>query len=118
MNKLFLISIVFLISIACQSPLTPPTAVLFKINTFDMANNQMEVTFSITNPTETLWKGGEWSLHWNQISGALQPESLPNNIQYTLVNGQQYLILDFGRGHDLKPGETKTFDVLDRKSVV
>jgi hexosaminidase len=114
MNKLFLISIVFLISIACQSPLTPPTAVLFKINTFDMANNQMEVTFSITNPTETLWKGGEWSLHWNQISGALQPESLPNNIQYTLVNGQQYLILDFGRGHDLKPGETKTFDVLFR----
>ena len=80
----------------CQSTNRIATPIVFTINAFDVPNNQMEVTFSITNTTDTFWEGGNWSLHWNSIFGETIPESLPEGMEYNYVDGQQYLILTFG----------------------
>ena len=98
----------------CQSINTENTSVTFTIDSFDVANNQMEVTFSITNPTESTWDGGNWSLHWNSIFGETIPESLPEGMEYTYVGGQQYLILVFGEQYSLKPNEKLIFSAKQK----
>ena len=98
----------------CQSINTENTSVTFTIDSFDVANNQMEVTFSITNPTESTWDGGNWSLHWNSIFGETIPESLPEGMEYTYVDGQQYLILAFGEQYSLKPNEKLIFSAKQK----
>ena len=98
----------------CQSINTENTSVTFTIDSFDVANNQMEVTFSITNPTESTWDGGNWSLHWNSIFGETIPESLPEGMEYTYVDGQQYLILVFGEQYSLKPNEKLIFSAKQK----
>jgi len=98
----------------CQSINTENTSVTFTIDSFDVAKNQMEVTFSITNPTDSKWEGGNWSLHWNSIFGETIPESLPEGMEYTYVDGQQYLILAFGEQYSLKPNEKLIFSAKQK----
>ena len=74
----------------------------------------MEVTFSITNSSNTPWDGGTWSLHWNSIFGEIIIETLPEGIEYTYVDGQQYLILAFGEQYSLKPNENLRFSVKQK----
>ena len=57
---------------------------------------------------------GKWSLHWNSIFGETVPESLPEGMKYTYVNGQQYLILAFGEQYSLKPNENLSFSFTQR----
>ena len=83
MNNVYLFLITISVLTQCQSPTKQITPVQFTINSFDVANNNMDVTFSITNPTENTWEGGAWSLHWNSIFGELITESLPEGIEYT-----------------------------------
>ncbi|MGA1151070.1 MAG: hypothetical protein ACO3UL_08290, partial [Flavobacteriaceae bacterium] len=63
---------------------TQPTAVdppvKFTVNAFDVPNGVMEVSFAIKNPSQETWEGGQWTLHWNQFSGKIQPESLPEGM--------------------------------------
>lgn len=105
--------IVFFLLIQCHSPKKEITPVLFNINHFDVPNNQMEVTFSITNPTQEIWEGGEWSLHWNQFSGNIQPESLPEGMNLEPTKNNQYWILSFDSPHTLTPGATLEFSVIE-----
>ena len=98
----------------CQSPNSETIPVIFTIDTFDVPNNQMEVTFSITNSSNTPWDGGTWSLHWNSIFGEIIIETLPEGIEYTYVDGQQYLILAFGEQYSLKPNENLRFSVKQK----
>jgi len=111
MKQIFLAFLALWLCVECQSPKINKTPILFTVNSFDVPNNKMDVTFSITNPTNKIWEGGQWSLHWNQIYGSVITESLPKEITYTSVNGQQYLIFDFGESHSLKPGEELHFSV-------
>ena len=114
MKKILFICFVFVLFIQCQIPKNKTTPIVFTINQFDVHNNQMEVSFSITNPTEHIWKGGAWSLHWNSIFGETIPESLPQGMKYTYVSGQQYLILEFGEQYSLKPNENLSFTVKQK----
>ena len=109
-NVLSTILILFLF-LSCQSPNTDRIPVEFQIQTFDVANSRMEVVFSITNPTQTVWEGGAWSLHWNSIYGVVDSESLPQGIQFTYVDGQYYQYLEFGADFSLPPDETLTLPV-------
>ncbi|MFQ3341273.1 MAG: hexosaminidase [Flavobacteriaceae bacterium] len=114
MKKNLLVISVLCLLIQCKSPEINNTTVFYTINSFDVPNNKMEVSYSISNPTETIWKGGEWSLHWNTIFGEIIPESLPEGINYTYVGGQQYLILKFGSSYTLKPGENLSFTATQK----
>ena len=95
-----------------QKQKDPP--VVFEVNTLDVPNNKMEVTFSITNPTDEIWQGGHWTLHWNQFSGSILPESLPDGIQLLPTKNNQYWQLQFGSSYNLKPGATFSFSVIQR----
>lgn len=114
MKKVLLAYFSLVLLLQCQDPKKESTPIVFTINQFDVPNNQMEVTFSITNPTNSSWEGGAWSLHWNSIFGETRPESLPKGIEYTYVNGQQYLIFKFGEDYNLNPGENLSFTVTQK----
>ncbi len=117
MRNFLLLLLICCLLTQCQSINTENTSVTFTIDSFDVANNQMEVTFSITNPTESTWDGGNWSLHWNSIFGETIPESLPEGMEYTYVDGQQYLILVFGEQYSLKPNEKLIFSAKQKEII-
>ena len=109
-HHLFFLSL-FVIT-ACQKPKENTSQLQFTIDAFDVAQDQMEVTFEVTNPSEDVWQGGEWTLHWNQFSGVLQQESLPEGIHIVPTKNSQYWQLHFGSSYSLNPGETLKFSAL------
>ena len=114
MKNYLLVILVTCLLTQCQSLNSETIPVIFTIDTFDVPNNQMEVTFSITNTSNTTWEGGTWSLHWNSIFGEIITETLPEEIEYTYVDGQQYLILAFGEQYNLKPNDKLIFSVKQK----
>ena len=71
----------FIFLIQCEvSNVEKKLDVTYTINAFDLDKNQMEVSFELTNSSDSIWNGGDWTLHWNQFSGSLQQESLPEGI--------------------------------------
>jgi len=100
----------------CTAPKTEREGVYFDltIQKFDWENNQMEVSYKITNATKTNFKGGQWALHWNQMVGTPVAASLPEGISFEWVNGQQYLIFRFDDQWPLKAGETLSFEGLQK----
>jgi hexosaminidase len=113
MKKIVFSCFVFFFLIQCQTPKREMTPIVFTINHFDLANHKMEVTFSITNPTQNIWEGEQWSLHWNQFSGSIQPESLPKGMELESTKNSQYWILKFGSSYSLNPGESFKFTVIE-----
>ncbi|MFL2594894.1 MAG: family 20 glycosylhydrolase [Flavobacteriaceae bacterium] len=104
-----LISIFFL---SC-SPIDKSIAVLdYTIEKVDLKNNSMDVVFTITNSTSIDFKEKEWSLHWNQILGEPQVESIPEGIDFERVNGNSYFILKFGNPWPLAAGESISFRIV------
>ena len=77
--KYLLVIAIFLVQ--CKTPYENESKIIFKINEFDLENDQMEVSFEIFNNSKNTWKGGEWSLHWNQFSGSLLQSSLPEDVK-------------------------------------
>ena len=112
MNKVLFCSLTFLLLLQCSNPPEKIKPLTFSINTFDVPNNQMEITIEITNTSEEVWEGGQWSLHWNQFSGAIQAESLPEDIRILPTKNRQYWQLEFGPSHTLKPGASLRFSIL------
>jgi hypothetical protein len=105
MKKILLYCFTFLLLLQCQSPIEETNPLVFKVNTFDVPNNQMEVHFSIQNQTQEVWEGGAWSLHWNQFFGSIKPESLPEGMSIKQTQNSQYWVLNFGEEYSLNPGE-------------
>ena len=91
---LIFISWIFL---CCTSDTSPEIKLDYTINSIDIVNNQMEVTFTITNSTKVDFNEQNWSLHWNQILGIPIQDSLPDGIDFEWVNGNSYFIFYFGR---------------------
>ncbi len=112
MKKVLLYCFTFLLLLQCQSPIEETNPLVFKVNTFDVPNNQMEVLFSIQNQTQEVWEGGAWSLHWNQFFGSIKPESLPEGMSIKPTQNSQYWVLNFGEEYSLNPGEQLEFSVL------
>jgi hexosaminidase len=84
----------------------------YTIKAFDVEKGQMHVRFNIDNQTTTDFKASQWSLHWNQIIGTVIPESLPEGIVFSWINGNSYFKLDFSNDWTLKAGEQLHFDVV------
>jgi len=84
----------------------------YTINKFDIEKGQMHVRINIDNQTTTDFEPSRWSLHWNQIIGIVKPESLPAGIDFTWVNGNSYLKLNFEEDWALKAGEQLHFDLI------
>lgn len=112
-NTIFSCIVLFFLLIQCQAPKKVTTPVVFTINQFDVPNNQMKVTFSITNPTQEVWEGGQWALHWNQFSGSILAESLSDGMNLAPTKNNQYWILSFESPHTLNPGATLEFSVTE-----
>ena len=112
MKKVLLYCFTFLLLLQCQSPIEETNPLVFKVNTFDVPNNQMEVLFNIQNQTQEVWEGGAWSLHWNQFFGSIKPESLPEGMSIKPTQNSQYWVLNFGEEYSLNPGEQLEFSVL------
>ena len=91
MKKVIVSSFVILLLIQCKAPNNNSTPIEFIINQFDVPNNRMEIKFRITNPTQEVWEGGQWSLHWNQFIGSIKPETLPKGIDLEPTKNNQYL---------------------------
>jgi len=111
MKKALLFTLSLFILLGCQSSLKETPPLVFQIKTFDVPNNQMQVQFSLYNPTEEVWEGGQWSLHWNQFSGSIKPESLPSGMSVQPTKNSQYWMLNFGADYSLKPGERMKFSL-------
>ena len=108
-HSLFFILLLGFISIECSSPKTSSQKIHFDftIKAFDFEKDQMEIEYLLTNNSNKNLKGGQWSLHWNQILGTPIEESLPEGISSEWVNGQQYLILKFDENWNFDVNVTK-----------
>ncbi len=85
---------------------------IYTINAFDVEKSKMHVSITIDNQTLTDFKPSQWSLHWNQIIGKVIPETLPEGIDFTWINGNSYFKLNFGDNWALKAGEKLHFNVV------
>jgi hexosaminidase len=85
---------------------------IYTINAFDVEKSKMHVSITIDNQTSTDFKPSQWSLHWNQIIGKVVPETLPEGIDFTWINGNSYFKLNFGDNWALKAGEKLHFNVV------
>ena len=82
------------------------------LNAFDVEKSKMHVSITIDNQTLTDFKPSQWSLHWNQIIGKVIPETLPEGIDFTWINGNSYFKLNFGDNWALKAGEKLHFNAV------
>ncbi len=57
---------------------------------------------------------GQWTLHWNQFSGSVLQESLPEGIQILPTKNSQYWQLEFGPNYTLEPGEKLSFKAVQK----
>ena len=112
-KKLFSI-LIYILIIQCQVPKEKNIDIKFTIDVFDVAKNQMEVTFELTNSSDEIWKGGDWSLHWNQFSGSLQQSTLPEGIEIIPTKNSQYWQLNFDSSFTLKPGSSLKFSGIQK----
>ena len=108
-----LLTVIFLIQCEGQNADNNPE-IKYIINAFDVEKNQMEVSFELTNSSDTVWNGGDWTLHWNQFSGSLQQESLPEGIDIIATKNSQYWQLKFGSPFSLKPGDKLEFSGIQK----
>ena len=100
--------------IQCQTPYENESKIIFKINEFDFDNNQMDVSFEIFNNSKNIWKGGNWSLHWNQFSGSLLQSSLPEDVKIIPTKNSQYWQIHFGSSFTIKPGESLKLSAIQK----
>ena len=100
--------------IQCQTPHKNQSRVIFKVHKFDLDKDQMEVSFEIFNNSENTWKGGDWSLHWNQFSGSLDQSSLPEDVKIIPTKNSQYWQIHFGSSFTVKPGESIKLSAIQK----
>ena len=96
---------------SCTSDTSTEIKFDYTINSIDIVNNQMDVTFTITNSTKVDLDEQNWSLHWNQILGSPVQGSLPDGIDFEWVNGNSYFIFYFGKKWSVLAGERISFNV-------
>ncbi len=114
--RTFLYSILaFILLIQCKVPNVDNNPdIRYIINAFDVEKNKMEVTFELINSSDRIWNGGDWTLHWNQFSGSIQQESLPEGIDIISTKNSQYWQLQFGSSFSLKPGGKLKFSAVQK----
>ena len=94
----------------------------YVIRSIDTVKERMNVTFELINHSSTAFEDASWELHWNQMKGRIIASSLPDGIQYTHINGDNYMKLQFDSHWALSPNDTLIFElqqqgVMDRLAM-
>jgi hexosaminidase len=94
----------------------------YVIRSIDTIQERMNVTFELINHSSTAFEDASWELHWNQMKGRIIASSLPDGIQYTHINGDNYMKLQFDNRWALRPKDTLIFElqqqgVMDRLAM-
>ena len=110
-NKVYLILFLSLLLIHCKKPSQGRIQMTYTIEQFDLAKDEMNVNVIIENNSLMDLKGGAWELHWNQMKGFVQVESLAEGIDFEWINGAHYFVLNFGKQWKLPPGESIQFSM-------
>ncbi len=110
-NKVYLILFLSLVLMRCKKPSQGKIQMTYTIEQFDLANDEMNVNVIIENNSLMDLKGGAWELHWNQMKGFVQAESLAEGIDFEWINGAHYFVLKFGKQWKLPPGESIQFSM-------
>jgi len=110
-NKVYLILFLSLVLMRCKKLSQGKIQMTYTIEQFDLANDEMNVNVIIENNSLMDLKGGAWELHWNQMKGFVQAESLAEGIDFEWINGAHYFVLKFGKQWKLPPGESIQFSM-------
>ena len=110
-NKVYLILFLSLVLMRCKNPSQGKIQMTYTIEQFDLAKDEMNVNVIIENNSLMDLKGGAWELHWNQMKGFVQAESLAEGIDFEWINGAHYFVLKFGKQWKLPPGERIQFSM-------
>lgn len=104
MNKVLVALQLLVLSMAFQSISAQDIILQYSIHEFNVEHDEMKASFTIKNHSSIDFTD-DWALHWNQMKGVPQAQSLPDGIAFELVNGQHYLIFRFNEDWPLKAGE-------------
>ena len=122
-HKTLLIFLITLISLtACNQASEGGVQLTYTVDEFNLAEDYMQVTVQLANKSATQLKGGKWELHWNQLKGFVDSESLPDGIDFEWVNGAHYFVLKFDEQWGIPPGGKIAFSmkqtgVMDRLAM-
>lgn len=122
-HKTLLIFLISLISLAaCNQASEGGVQLTYTVDEFNLAEDYMQVTVQLANKSATQLKGGKWELHWNQLKGFVDSESLPDGIDFEWVNGAHYFVLKFDEQWGIPPGGKIAFSmkqtgVMDRLAM-
>jgi len=111
MIKITAAFLLLLFFMSCQDLTTDGIILEYSIHEFNVGRNQMKVSFTLKNHSSTNFSDG-WALHWNQMKGVPDQSSLPDGIEFELVNGQHYLIFRFNEDWNLDAGEELVIQFL------
>ena len=89
------------------------------IKSMDTIQNQMSIRIELINNSPISFEASPWQLHWNQMKGSVINSSLPQDITYTHVNGDNYMFLQFNNPWKLRAKDTLSFEfqqngIMDR----
>ena len=113
-NKVYLILFLSFVLICCKKPTHGNIQMTFTIDQFDVTNDKMNVNIIIENNSFMDLRGGAWELHWNQMKGFVQVESLAEGIDFEWINGAHYFVLKFDKQWSLPPGESIQFSIQQK----
>ncbi len=118
-NIVYLILFLILVVVGCKNRSQEKIQMIYTIQQFDLTNDKMNVKVTIENSSLKDLKGGSWELHWNQMKGFVQAESLAEGIDFEWVNGAHYFVLKFDKQWNLPPGKSIQFSfqqkgIMDR----
>ncbi len=117
-------SILFIILLfcSCNRASKGKVELSYVIQSIDAVQDRMNVKFELINHSSKSFEDGYWELHWNQMKGRVIASSLPKGIQYTHINGDNYMKLQFDSRWVLRPKDTLVFElqqqgVMDRLAM-
>ena len=117
-------AVIFIILLLCSCNRTSEgkLELHYVIRSIDTVQERMNVTFELINHSSTAFEDASWELHWNQMKGRIVASSLPDGIQYTHINGDNYMKLQFDSRWALRPKDTLIFElqqqgVMDRLAM-
>ena len=104
---------------SCAPDTQSPIQLKYIIKAIDTVQNQMSVRIELINNSSFSFEKSAWQLHWNQMKGQVINSSLPRDITYTHVNGDNYMFLQFNGEWKLKVKDTLSFEfqqkgIMDR----
>ena len=108
-----ILTLLFILAIlGCSKAPKEGILLSYSIKEFDVENNKMYIQFDIENNLSQILKGGEWTLHWNQMKGFIDSSTLPDGIDFEWVNGAHYFILKFNEKWTVSSGENIRFSIV------